>query len=68
MSTGLEAEHAILQNWLLSHLSEQTVDGTRGAAGQERLRAEIKDHFNAVLFDEGDAAIEDVLFQKFAVQ
>lgn len=68
VSVRFEAKQAILQNWLLSHMSEQTLDSLRGAAGQERLRTEIKDHFNATLFEGEDPAIEDVLFQKFAVQ
>lgn len=64
----LEKNKAILKNWLLSHLSDKTMDGIRGAAGQNRLRREIQDHFNTQLFPDGFERIRDVLFEEFNVQ
>ena len=63
-----EKNKAVLRNWLLSHISDKAMDDIRGAAGQNRLRREIKEQFNAVLFPDGVDRIHDVLFQEFNVQ
>ncbi len=63
-----EEREAILRNWLLSHMADKAMDDIRGAAGQNRLRSEIKEQFNAVLFADGVDRIHDVLFQEFNVQ
>lgn len=59
---------AILKSWLLSFLADQSLDQIRGAAGQNRLRREILDHFNATLSTDGTDLIDDVLFEEFGVQ
>ena len=64
----VENQKAILKNWLLSYLSEVSMNDIRGAAGQNRLRREIQDNFNTVLFSDGYDRIRDVLFQEFNVQ
>lgn len=63
-----EQQKAVLRNWLLSHISDKTMDDIRGASGQNRLRREIKEQFNTVLFPDGVDRIHDVLFQEFNVQ
>lgn len=64
----LEARRVMLRNWLLSHLSDKGMDDIRGAAGQNRLRREIRDHFNTALFTDGYDRIADVLFEEFNIQ
>ena len=64
----VEKKKAILSNWLVSHLSDKSMDDIRGAAGQNRLRREIQDQFNTVLFPDGYDRIYDVLFEDFNVQ
>jgi len=64
----VEKNEAILANWLVSHLSDKSMDDIRGAAGQNRLRREIQDQFNTVLFPDGYDRIYDVLFEDFNVQ
>ncbi len=64
----IEAKRAILKNWLLSYLSDKDMDDIRGAAGQNRLRREIQDYFNTVLFSDGYDRIHDVLFEEFNIQ
>ena len=59
---------AVLKNWLLSHISDKTMDDIRGASGQNRLRREIQEQFNTVLFSDGIDRIQDVLFEEFNVQ
>lgn len=63
-----EKRKAVLRNWLLSHISDKSMDDIRGKAGQNRLRREIHEHFNIVLFPDGIDRIEDVLFEEFNVQ
>lgn len=64
----LDAHKAQLRNWLLSEISDKDLDEIRGAAGQNRLRRAIHEHFNAVLFPSGYDRIHDVLFEEFNVQ
>lgn len=59
---------AILKNWLISHLSDKSLSEVSGATGVNRLRREIQDQFNALLFPDGSEKIHDVLFEEFVVQ
>lgn len=64
----IEARKIVLRNWLLSKISDLDLDDIRGAAGQNRLRREIREQFNAVLCPDGYDQIYDVLFEEFNVQ
>jgi flagellar basal body-associated protein FliL len=64
----VEAKRILLRNWLLSKISDLDLEDIRGAAGQNRLRREIRDHFNSVLCPDGYDQIYDVLFEEFNVQ
>ncbi len=64
----VEARKAILKSWLLSYLSGKGMDDVRGPAGQNRIRREIHDYFNATLFDDGFDQIHNILFEEFNVQ
>lgn len=64
----IEERNAMLKGWILSHLADKTMDEIRGAAGQNKLRREIHDQFNALLYTDGYDPIEDVFFEEFNVQ
>lgn len=64
----IDAKKIVLRNWLLSHISDLDLEDIRGAAGQNRLRREIRDQFNAVLCPDGYDQVYDVLFEEFNVQ
>jgi flagellar basal body-associated protein FliL len=64
----VDAKRILLRNWLLSKISDLDLEDIRGAAGQNRLRREIRDHFNSVLCPDGYDQIYDVLFEEFNVQ
>jgi flagellar basal body-associated protein FliL len=64
----LDDKKAILKSWLISFLSDVSMDDIRGAVGQNRLRRQIQDHFNSTLFVDGYDQIHDVLFEEFNVQ
>lgn len=66
--TRVDAKKILLRNWLLSRISDLDLEDIRGAAGQNRLRREIRDHFNSVLCPDGYDQIYDVLFEEFNVQ
>ena len=59
---------AILKNWLISHLSDKGMQDVTGTAGITRVRREIQDHFNYLLFPDGSEKIRDILFEEFNVQ
>ncbi len=64
----VDTKRILLRNWLLSKISDLDLEDIRGAAGQNRLRREIRDHFNSVLCPDGYDQIYDVLFEEFNVQ
>ena len=64
----LTMKKAILRSWLISYLADVSMEDIRGAAGQNRLRREIQDHFNSTLFEDGYDRIHDILFEEFNVQ
>ena len=68
LTDALALNKSILHNWLLGYLADMQMDDIRGAAGQNRLRREIHDQFNWVLYPDGNGEIADVLFEEFNVQ
>ncbi len=68
ITKALEQKKAILKNWLSGYFLDKSVEDIRGTAGQNRLRREILDQFNVVLFPDGYERIHDVLFEEFNVQ
>jgi len=65
---ALESRKPILMTWLTSHLADKTLEDIRGKVGVNRLRREIQDNFNALLFTDGRERIQDILFEEFHVQ
>jgi flagellar basal body-associated protein FliL len=64
----LQKQKPFLKNWLISYLADQSLQEVSGAGGVNRLRREIRDRFNAMLFPDGSEHIEDILFDEFVVQ
>ncbi|MDG1894886.1 MAG: flagellar basal body-associated FliL family protein [Fuerstiella sp.] len=64
----LEEKRAVLKNWLLNQISDKSLEEIRGGAGQNRLRREVRDQFNSVLFPDGYDRIFNVLFDEYNVQ
>jgi flagellar protein FliL len=64
----LQDQKAFLKNWLISYLSDQSIQEVSRAAGVNRIRREVRDQFNAMLFADGSEKINDVLFDEFVVQ
>ncbi|MEZ6123458.1 MAG: flagellar basal body-associated FliL family protein [Planctomycetaceae bacterium] len=68
VTEAIAAQNAVLKNWLLSHLSDKTLEEIRGKAGQNMLRREIRRQFNETMFTDRRDRIYDVLFEEFNVQ
>jgi flagellar basal body-associated protein FliL len=64
----IQKQKAYLKSWLISFLSDQSVQEVSRAAGVNRIRREIRDQFNAMLFPDGSEKVLDVLFDEFQVQ
>lgn len=58
----------VLKNWLLSHLSDKTLEEIRGKAGQNMLRREMRRQFNETIFNDRRDHIYDILFEEFNIQ
>ena len=64
----LDKHKPVLKNWLIGYLSEQSMHDVTRQIGVNRLRREIRDEFNAILYPDGEEKILDVLFDEFVVQ
>lgn len=65
---AVEKNKPFLKTWLIAYLSDQSLKDVTGAAGVNRLRREIRDQFNTMLFPDGSEKISDILFEEFYVQ
>lgn len=59
---------AFMKDWLISHLRDLSLEDASGKVSQNRLRREIRDQFNTLLFPDGSEKIQDVLFEEFVIQ
>lgn len=64
----LAQQKPFLKSWLISYLSDQSLQEVSGAAGVNRVRREVRDKFNSMLFPDNSERIQDVLFDEFVVQ
>ena len=68
VTMSIEANKKILNTWLTSHLADKTIEDIRGKVGVNRLRREIQDNFNRLLFKDGRERVQDILFEEYHVQ
>lgn len=64
----IKAKSVIFKNWIQIHIAEKSTEDLKGTSGRNRVRRELQDFFNEVLFDDGIERIQDVLFDEFHVQ
>jgi flagellar basal body-associated protein FliL len=64
----MQKQKAFLKSWLIGYLSDQSLQEVGRAAGVNRIRREILNQFNAMLFPDGSERIIEVLFDEFVVQ
>ncbi len=68
VKSAIESRSPLLRTWLTSHLADKSMEDIRGKVGINRLRREIQDHFNTLMFDDGRERVGDVLFEEFHVE
>ncbi len=60
-------QKAFLKSWLIGYLSDQSHQDVTRKVGVNRIRREIRDQFNAMLYPNGEEKIVDILFDEFVV-
>jgi flagellar protein FliL len=68
ISDLLEKRKPFLKDWLIDYLSDQSTGDVLSKAGVIRIRREIRNQFNAMLFTDGEEKIIAILFDEFVVQ
>lgn len=64
----VEENRTMLKNWLIGYLQNKQIDEVRGTEGFNRIRREIQERFNELLFAGEEPKIKEVLFDEFNVQ
>jgi flagellar basal body-associated protein FliL len=64
----LEEKKILLQDWMTTYLAGLSLEDVRGSRNLNRIKREVLDQFNKLLFGPDKAYVEKVLFKEFAVQ
>lgn len=64
----LDEKKILLQDWMTTYLAGLSLEDVRGSRSLNRIKREVLDQFNQLLFGQDKAYIEKVLFKEFAVQ
>ena len=64
----LDEKKIVLQDWMTTYLAGLSLEDVRGSRNLTRIKQEVLEHFNQILFDQGKPYIDRVLFKEFAVQ
>ncbi len=68
VKAAIASRKPILMTWLAAHIADKTPEDIRGKVGVNRLRREIQDNFNSLLFTDGRERLQDILFEEFHYQ
>ncbi|MBW3543286.1 MAG: flagellar basal body-associated FliL family protein [Planctomycetes bacterium] len=55
----------VLRSWLITYLADKTVADIRGKANVNKIRTDILNAFNGILFPGGQYRLQDVLFDEY---
>jgi flagellar basal body-associated protein FliL len=64
----LEGKKMLLRDWMTTYFAGLTLEDVRGTRNLGRIKREVVDQFNELLFPDSSPFIERVLFKEFAVQ
>ena len=67
-SLFLEEKKAILRDWLTTYVAGLNLERVRGTSNLGRIKKELRDSFNELLFPQSKPFINNILFKEFAVQ
>ncbi len=58
----------VLRDWLTTYFAGLSLEDVRGSRNLNRIKRDIEDEFNKLLFPDNKPYIQQVLFREFAVQ
>lgn len=64
----LEEKKPILRDWLTTYIAGLNLERVRGTRNLGRIKRELRDSFNELLFPESKPFIHNILFKEFAIQ
>ncbi|MEN6309371.1 MAG: flagellar basal body-associated FliL family protein [Anaerohalosphaeraceae bacterium] len=64
----LDEKKVTLQDWMTTYFAGLTLEDVRGTRSLNRIKREIQDQVNQLLFGQEKPYVERVLFKEFAVQ
>ncbi len=64
----LEGKKPVLIDWLTTYIAGLSLERVRGTRNLSRIKKEVRDSFNELLFPQGKPLIRDILFKEFAIQ
>ena len=64
----LEGKKAVLVDWLTTYIAGLSLERVRGTRNLSRIKKEVRDSFNELLFPQSKPFIRDILFKEFAIQ
>lgn len=68
MEEFLQDKNAVMKDWLTTYFAGLSLEDVRGSRNLSRIKQEIQEHLNEILFANGRPMISRVLFKEFAVQ
>lgn len=66
--TFLEERKMILRDWLTTYFAGLSLEDVRGSRSLEKIKRQVQDQFNEILFSNGKPYVQRILFREFAVQ
>ena len=64
----LEERKLALRDWLTTYFAGLSLEDVRGTRNLEKIKRQIQDQFNEILFPNGKPYVQRILFKEFAVQ
>lgn len=64
----LDQRQMLLRDWLTTYFSGLSLEDVRGSRNLNRIKRDVLDQFNAMLFPNSKPYVTQVLFKEFAVQ
>ncbi len=64
----LKQRTMLLRDWLTTYFAGLSLEDVRGSRNLNRIKREINDQFNALLFPKSKPFVQQILFREFAVQ
>jgi flagellar basal body-associated protein FliL len=64
----LDEKKPVLRDWLTTYIAGLNLERVRGTRNLARIKKEVRDSFNELLFPQSKPFVTEILFKEFAVQ